>query len=185
MRWDELFEGLERQFDGLRDAVEDADHGERVRVEFGAVSAVERLAGSVGGLLGLQLSDGQRISGRLTRVGVDWLLLHQAGVVDLLVAWPAVTGVEGLSLRTGPHLGVVDRRFDLRKAVRTLARDRAPVTVHTAHGAELSGTIDRVGADFFELAAHAAWETRRRTAVRGVVLVPLGAVLMIRSAPLA
>jgi hypothetical protein len=61
---------------------------------------------------------------------------------------------------------------------------RMPDTVHTTHGTELSGTIDRVGADFFELATHAAWEIRRSAAVQGVVLVPLEAVTLVRSAPL-
>lgn len=184
MRWDELFESLDRQFDELLDAAEDAEQADRARVEFGAVSATQRLAGSIGGLLRIRLTDGHRVSGRLLRVGADWLLLRESEAAELLVAWSAVTAVEGLSWQTGAPLGVVDRRFDLRKAVRSVARDRAPVSVHTAHGTELTGTVDRVGADFFELAAHAAWEIRRQAAVQGVVLVPLAAVLMIRSVPL-
>ncbi|MEO5833427.1 MAG: hypothetical protein ABIR83_08645 [Nakamurella sp.] len=185
MRWEELFEDLDRQFEELLDAAEDAEQGDRVRVEYGTVSAAQRLAGSLGGVLRIRLAGGQRVSGRLTRVGVDWLLLRESESTDLLVAWAAVTGVEGLSWQTGSPLGAVDQRFDLRKAVRSVARDRAPVSVHTAHGAELTGTVDRVGADFFELAAHAAWEIRRRAAVQGVVLVPLASVVMIRSVPLA
>lgn len=184
MRWEELFESLDRQFDGLLDAAEDAEQSDRVRVEFGAVAATQRLTGSIGGVLRIRLVDGQRVTGRLARVGVDWLLLRESDAADLLLAWSAVTAVEGLSAQTGAPLGTVDRRFDLRKAVRSVSRDRAPVTVHTAHGTEMSGTVDRVGADFFELAAHAAWEIRRRSAVQGVVLVPLAAVIMIRSVPL-
>lgn len=185
MRWEELFEDLDRQFEELIDAAEDAEQGDRVRVEYGAVSAAQRLAGSLGGLLRIRLAGGQRVSGRLTRVGADWLLLRESESTDLLVAWSAVTGVEGLSRQTSAPLGAVDQHFDLRKAVRSVARDRAPVSVHTAHGTELTGTVDRVGADFFELAAHAAWEIRRSAAVQGVVLVPLASVVMIRSAPLA
>lgn len=184
MRWDDLFESLDRQFEQLLDAADDAELADRVRVAFGAVIAVERLAGAVGATIRVRLADERRVSGALTRVGPDFLLLRESPSVDLLVAWSAVAAVEGLSMRTGAGLGSVDSRFDLRRAVRSVARDRAAVTVHTTHGTELSGTVDRVGADFFELAAHAAWETRRSTAVQGVVLVPLSAVTLIRSAPL-
>ncbi len=184
MRWDDLFDGLDRQFEELLDAAEDAELADRSRVAFGTVTAIERVVGSIGGVLRVRLPGDRQASGVLTRVGPDFLLLREHHAADLLIAWSAVQGVEGLSRRTGPGLGTVDTRFDLRKAVRSVARDRAPVTLLTAHGTELSGTIDRVGADFVELAAHAAWEIRRSDAVRGVVLVPLAAVTLIRSAPL-
>ena len=51
-------------------------------------------------------------------------------------------------------------------------------------GTEITGTIDRVGADFAEIAVHAAWEPRRAATVRSVVLVPLAAISMIRALPL-
>jgi hypothetical protein len=184
MRWDDLFESLDRQFEELLDAAEDAEQADRTRVAFGGVSATERMSAAVGATVRLRLTGDRQVTGVLDRVGPDFLLLHESATVDLLVAWSAVAWVEGLSRRTGPGLGTVDTRFDLRKAVRSVARDRAAVTVHTTHGTELSGTVDRVGADFFELAAHAAWETRRSGAVQGVVLVPLRAVMLIRSAPL-
>jgi hypothetical protein len=184
VRWDDLFESLDRQFDVLLEIAEDAEQADRARVAFGAVTAAERLAGSLGGTVRLRLPADRQVSGILTRVGPDFLLLRESPSVDLLVAWSAVQGVEGLSMRTGPGPGVVDSRLDLRKAIRSVSRDRAPVTVHTTHGTELSGTIDRVGADFFELATHAAWEIRRSAAVQGVVLVPLEAVTLVRSAPL-
>ena len=184
MRWDDLFDGLDRQFEHLLDAAEDAEHADRVRVTFGGVTAIERAAGSLGGLVQIRTPGDRRVTGELVRVGPDFLLLRESVSVDLLVAWSAVQGIEGLTQRTGPALGTVDTRFDLRKALRSLARDRAPVTVGTAHGTELSGTIDRVGADFCEVAAHPGWETRRSPAVRTVVLVPLAAVVLVRSAPL-
>lgn len=184
MRWDDLFENLDQRFEELLDAAEDAEQADRTRVAFGAVTAIERLTGALGGTLRLRLDHGDIVVGRLTRVGPDFLLLQESPSADLLVAWSAVAGVEGLSMRTGAAPGTVDQRFDLRKAVRSVARDRAPVAVRTMHGTDLAGTVDRVGADFFELATHAGWENRRSGAVRGVVLVPLAAVTMIRSAPL-
>ena len=165
-------------------ASEDAEQADRARVEFGRVSLVERLGGALGGEVRFRLAAGRLVSGRLSRVGPDWVLLREGGAAELLVALSAVAAVEGMSARTGPSLSTVDARFDLRKALRSVARDRSPVTIHTSYGAELSGTIDRVGSDFIELAAHAAWEIRRVGAVRSVLLIPLRALLMVRSAPL-
>ncbi len=184
MRWDDLFASLDGRFEELLDAAEDAERADRARVTFGAVTSTERLTGAVDTTLRLRLASDRQVTGRLTRVGPDFLLLAESSSVDLLVAWAAVAAVEGLSRRTGAPLGTVDHRFDLRKAVRSVARDRAAVTVHTRHGTEISVPVERVGADFFEVATHAAWETRRVTAVQGVVLVPLPAVAVIRSAPL-
>lgn len=184
MRWDDLFADLEGRFDELAYAAEEAELADRTRVEFGRVTAVERLVGAIGGHVRLRLAGGQLAEGRLNRVGTDWVLLRESGSAELLIALAAVAAVEGLAACTGAELGSVDARFDLRKALRSVARDRAPVTVHSRHGTELSGTIDRVGHDFVELAVHAAWEVRRSAAVRSVLLVPLAGLVMVRSVPL-
>lgn len=184
MRWDDLFADLERRFEELAEEADDAEQADRVRVESGTVSMVERLTGAMGGAIRLRLDGGRLVSGRLSKVGPDWLLVEDGETAELLVALPAVAAIEGLAARTGRPPGGVDSRFDLRKALRSVARDRAPVTVHTVHGTELSGTVDRVGLDFFELAEHAAWENRRAGSVRAVLLIPLAALVLIRSAPI-
>ncbi len=181
MRWDDLFADLDHQFSQLADAAEDAERADGERVEVGRVGVIERLTGAVGGRLRLRLSGDKMVVGTLLQVGPDWLLLQESPGGELLVALAALGSVEGLSVRTGPALSGIGARLDLRKALRAVARDRSPVTISTTAGVELSGTIDRVGADFIEVASHAAWEARRASAVRGVILVPLKALVMVRA----
>ena len=52
--------------------------------------------------------------------------------------------------------------------------------VHLIDGTTADGTIDRIGADFVEIAAHAAGELRRRSEVRDVLVAPLSAVAAVR-----
>ncbi len=116
-------------------------------------------------------------------MGADWILVAPAGGGEILIALTAVTAIDGLRAATGAPLSAVASRFDLRLALRGIARDRSPVVIGvsgaaegTGAGADLSGTIDRVGADFVEVAQHAVWEPRRAEAVRSVLLIPLAAV---------
>ena len=208
MRWDRLFADLEAQFDEIADAEAAAELADRQRVAFGAVRATQRLAGSLDQPIRVRLAGGASIGGVLRSVGPDWLLLAEAQARECLVALSAVTAVEGLTAATAPELTGLALRLDLRRALRGLARDRSPVAVgadglagrtgRDAHrrarrrrdgsgstgSAEVIGTIDRVGADFIEIAVHAAWEPRRAGTVRSVALVPLDAVVLVRAMPL-
>jgi len=199
MRWDRLFADLEARFEELEDAEAAAEMADRQRVAFGAIHTTERLAGSIGRPVRIRLTGGTLVSGVLGRVGPDWLLLTEAQGRDALIALSAMISIEGLTTSTGQEITGVARRLDLRHALRGLARDRAPVTValvgwaggvpamgqgQAGFGSEITGTIDRVGADFVEIAVHAAWEPRRANTVRAVALVPLVAVLLVRALPL-
>jgi len=201
MRWDRLFSDLEARFDEIADAEAVAEMPDRQRVAAGAVGLSQRLAGSLGQPIRVRVAGGTAVGGALSRVGPDWLLLAEGHGRDVLVATRAIALVEGLTAATALPLSPVALRLDLRHAVRGLARDRSPVAVLVAGGAvsgptgaaepgstlsgtEIIGTIDRVGADFAEVAVHAAWEPRRGASVRAVVLVPLAAVLLIRALPL-
>jgi hypothetical protein len=122
------------------------------------------------------------IAGTLREVGPDWLLLADPFDRESLVAAPAVTSVAGLGRHSAARgsEGRVAARLTLRWALRRLARDRSEVAVFLADGTELSGTVDRVGADFVELAEHLAGEARRSAAVRGVRALPLHGLAVLR-----
>jgi hypothetical protein len=72
----------------------------------------------------------------------------------------------------------------LRAALRGIARDRSTVRIHLTSGNTqfdaVDATIDRVGADFLEVAAHSAGAARRRAEVRETELVPFTAVVAVR-----
>lgn len=200
MRWDRLFADLEARFDELADAEAAAESADRARVAIGAVSAIQRLSGAINQSVRVQLAGGATVGGVLKTVGPDWLLLTDGQGRDCLLALAAVTAVEGLTALTGPEMSSLAKRLDLRRALRGLARDRSPVAVAmtgwtggadfgaVAYGAtgssEITGTIDRVGADFIEVAVHAPWEPRRVGSVRLVALVPLAGIVLVRAVPL-
>ena len=91
----------------------------------------------------------------------------------------AVTLVSGLVRRTEAVDERPRVRTDLRRALRGLVRDRSAVTVALEDGGHLTGTIDRVGADFVEMAEHPAGEPRRASAVRAVHAVPVGGLAVV------
>jgi hypothetical protein len=69
----------------------------------------------------------------------------------------------------------------MRSALRGIARDRSVVRIDlTGTDGALDGTIDRVGADFVDVAEHPPGEPRRRGNVRSSVLVPTAAIAAVR-----
>ena len=183
MRWEQLFADLEAQAAEQEAAAEGAEEASRSRAEQGQVRLADRLRGALGQQLSLSCGGIGELTGRLLDVGVDWLLVADQQGREVLVATDAVAAVAGLGAGTAPSSpeGAVARRLDLRRAVRGLARDRAAVTVLLTDGSALVGTVDRVGADFLELAEHPLDQPRRRSAVTSVRAVPLPAVVAVRT----
>ena len=183
MRWQQLFADLGAQFAQAEAAADRAESASRTSAEMGAVRLAERLAGAVGHPVVLRCRGAGPVAGRLAEVGVDWLLVEEDAGREALVATAVVLSVSGLGRETAAPRSQGAVRFDLRRAARALARDRSTVHVVLDDGSVLTGTIDRVGADFLELAAHAPDEPRRAGAVRGVHAAALDGVAVIRTAP--
>lgn len=183
MRWQQLFADLQAQFEEEEAAADRAEAASRARAEIGGVRLADRLRGAIGMPLSLHCSGAGPVAGVLVDVGTDWLLVEDDLGRDVLVAANAVLTVAGLGRRTAPaeEDGPVRARLDLRRAVRGLARDRAVVQVVLGDGEVLTGTVDRVGADYVELAEHALDSPRRAEAVQGVRAVVIAAVAVVRT----
>jgi hypothetical protein len=184
MRWDELFDDLEAQFGEAETADLAAEVTDRSRRELSLLRLVDRLRPVSGQPLALRLVGAGVIEGELRAVGPDWLLLAEVGGREALVAAPAVLWIGGLAAQTAVPLGEgrVAARLDLAYALRGIVRDRSAVTLTLIDGATATGTLDRVGVDFVEMAEHAPGEPRRHDAVRAVRAYPLTSLAVVRRA---
>lgn len=180
MRWERLFADLEGQLAAADRQELDAEVAERVRSAWAEIHLADRLRAVVGQEVTLRLTGGERVTGRCVDAAPEWVVVRD-GSGQALVPLAAVAAVSGLSRAVAPPAGEVLRRLGLRHALRALARDRSTVRVVTG-GGTFTGTVDRVGADHLDLAEHPAGEPRRRTALHGVLSVPLAALRVVHSA---
>lgn len=182
MRWDELFDDLEAQFDAAESDELAAEVSDRVRRELGLVRLVDRLRPAIGQQIVVRASGAGLLEGTLVSVGPDWLLVAEVAHREALVPGHAVLSIGGLAAQSAAPDGEgrVGARLTLGFALRGIVRDRSAVTLTYVDGSTTAGTLDRVGADFLEIAEHAPGELRRRDAVRAVRTVPLAAVALVR-----
>jgi small nuclear ribonucleoprotein (snRNP)-like protein len=182
MRWDELFADLGAQVEARQIAERSTEIEDRTRYEFGQLTLVDRLRSAIGGQVRIRCAGGVTMGGRLDRAHPEWLLLIEPTGREALVAGTAVRSVGGLGPWSAAAGGqsAVEARLGLRYALRTIARDRSAVRIHLRDGEALDGTLDRIGADFAELAEHPPGEFRRRAEVTGFVTVPFSAIVAVR-----
>lgn len=178
MRWEALFDDLEAILVAHEARELESLVAEQVRAEQARVELSRRLLAHAGHRLTLWLATGE-VEGVVVDVAPSWLMLHD-GPTQVLVPYTAISAVQGLGREVAVEPGVVLRALSLGHALRALARDRAGVAVHLP-GRIAHGTIDRVGADHFDLALHEPGQWRRRESVRGVATVAFGAVEFLRS----
>jgi hypothetical protein len=182
MRWDALFDDLEAQTAALEHAERAAEVEERTRGEVGGLGLVDRARAAIGTPLRVRLLGGAALAGRLGRIGPDWLLIDEDGGRETVVAIAAIAGVRGLGRYSAVPgtAGIVASRIGLRQVLRGIARDRSAVRLQLTDGTTVDATLDRIGADFVEVATHSAAEPRRQQDVRDVELVPLTAIAAVR-----
>jgi len=183
VRWDRLFADLDAQL-GAADAAELAGEvTDRTRREVARLYLADRARPAVGAQLTIGVGAAGSVSGRLARSGPGWWLLGTAGGIDQLVSTDAMTWVAGLpALAADPAAqSAVEGRLGLPYALRGIARDRSAVTVMMRDATTCTGTIDRVGADFLDLAEHAPGEPRRPGVVRSARTIALSAIAVVRS----
>jgi len=175
VRWEWLFSDLEAQAEADDRASFEAEVGDLVRAEQGAIRLRDRLRAHVGCDLALHLRRGGTVEGGLLDVGADWVLLRGVAA-DVLLPLAAVVAVSGLSRSALSDEARPARALRLSVVLRGLAADRAPVAVELAGGLTLTGTVDRVGADHLDLAVHALDEPRRQGSVTGVRTLATAAI---------
>lgn len=181
-RWERLFADLAGELAAAERAELLGEAADRTRREAALLTVGDRLRAARRQEVVVRVRGLGDVRARLVDVGPDWLLLSERGVRDTVLPLTAVLAVDGLgSGSRGGEPGTVAARLDLRYVVRGLVRDRVAVRMVLIDGLELAGTLDRVGADFVELAEHAAGEPRRAGAVRRVRTVPLAAVAAVRT----
>ena len=180
MRWARLFDDLSGQIEAAEQADRAAETAELRRLELSRVTLVDRLAGAVGSRITVVVAELDPVSGELTQIGGDWALVN--GTAESLVFLPAVTALTDLPVTTASTGDGLDRSLGVGFVLRRLSRDRAQVHVVVRSGHVYTGTIDRVGADFLDLAEHAADRPRRADAVHRVRTVPFSALAVVRPA---
>jgi hypothetical protein len=185
MRWEGLFADLEAQADYLEASERAAEIDERTRIEQAQLTVLDRLRPTVGSRITLWCRGGLAISGAVRRVNSHWILIAEAADCEALVSVAALTSISGLGRLSAPadDGDRVESQIGLRQALRRLALDRSVVRVYLHDGAVVTGTLDRVGADFVEIALHTAGESRRRSEVREMRLLVISAIAVVRREP--
>jgi hypothetical protein len=183
VRWDRLFDDLEGQLELAEREEFAAEVADRSRREVALVHLSDRLRQARGAPIELTVHGAGSLQGVIQRVGQGWLLLGVSSQPAALVASHAILAVRGLpGAATEPAaVGAVESRLDLGHALRVIARDRSPVTLVLRDGSSCAGTIDRVGADFLDLAEHAPGEPRRAGQVSGIRAVTFAGLAVVRS----
>ncbi|HEV7656866.1 MAG TPA: hypothetical protein VGP36_19325 [Mycobacteriales bacterium] len=179
MRWMYLFADLEAQAAAAAKAERDGEVAERVRIETGRITLLARLTGAVGHAISLRCIGLGHCNGRLDQVGRDWLLITEPSGLETLVPMWSLLGVGGLG-RHSTEVETSPVELGLRSALRGVVRDRSPVRLVLTDGTPVDGTLDRVGADYVEIAEHPLGEPRRPGVIRGVRTVPLAGVAALR-----
>lgn len=190
MRWDRFFADMEDQLASEWEAERAALESEAERLRLSRLALRERMetllpADADPPPVAIEVRDGTVIRAPLAGIGADWVLAapwgSRAGAALVPLAAVVSLGMpHDVLLRSarpgGAVSSAVSRRATLGFALRDLVRRRSGVALHLVNGKELSGTIDRAGADHLDLAVHDPGGVRRTSDVTGYRLVPFDAI---------
>ena len=193
MRWDHLFDDLAGQLEHELTAEEADLQKEEERLRLGRLGVRERIVALKRTRdhalmeVAVTLRTGARIRLEPMTVGRDWVAGDIDGRDDAQAVVP-FDAIESITLRDEqitPSLTPEEPKPDLSSRLglpfllRDLCRRRVAVRIDTV-SSSLTGTIDRVGRDHLDLAEHDLDTPRRREVVRGVRLVRLDQVVVLR-----
>ena len=193
MRWDHLFDDLAGQLEHELTAEEADLQKEEERLRLGRLGVRERIVALKRTRdhalmeVAVTLRTGARIRLEPMTVGRDWMAGDIDGRDDAQAVVP-FDAIESITLRDEqitPSLTPEEPKPDLSSRLglpfllRDLCRRRVAVRIDTV-SSSLTGTIDRVGRDHLDLAEHDLDTPRRRDVVRGVRLVRLDQVVVLR-----
>lgn len=183
MRWDRLFDDLEAQASAEWEAERAALASESERVRLSRVTLRDRLLllREVTAHVRADLTAGSGVEGPVIAVGADWLAVERVPSSVSIVPFSAVVSLrmphaDLLRSAAGRAGGALRDRLDLGFVVRDLARRRVPVLAELIPGTVVTGTVDRAGADHFDLAVHDLDTARHPSAVSGYRMIPFAAV---------
>ena len=184
MRWDDLFRDLEAQLAAAEAAELAAEVADRTRREAAQLGLVDRARAAVGHPSCCGSSGAGPVDGRARRVGAAVAAGRRGGRPRgrwcrsrRSCRWAGCGPGPGARLgavRCSPGSGWVGAAGD-RPGPAAGRRSGSPTA------SVLTGTVDRVGADFVEVAEHGPGEPRRRGEVSGVRAVPFAALALVRS----
>ena len=146
-----LLDDLEQQAEGMHLADRDADVADLSLAEYARVNLAARLHASLGLDLRVRLVGGHVVSGRLARLGEDWLLLVDR-TAEWVVRHDGIATVSGLAHRADhEETWSVTDRLTLRTVLRGLSGAQERCLLRFVDGNQVEGRVGRVGSDFFEL----------------------------------
>ena len=156
MTWEnELFgllDDLESQASAAFALEREAELADRRRAEYQHVTLAGRLMASLDRPVTVQVAGVGSLEGVLERVATGWLLLRRRDQ-DWVVREGAVTAVRGVSERAVPVVAwPVVARLGIGAALRRLADAAERCVLHSTDGTRHDGVVQRVGADFAEVA---------------------------------
>jgi hypothetical protein len=180
--WSALFSDLEAQAEELARAERAGEAAEAGRIYLAGGTISDRLRAGGPTPVRVRLRGDTQISGVVRRTGADWLLLDEGHGREAVVLGAALLSCSGMTRYSAPAAPSdrTEMRLRILHVLRGVSRDRSSVRVCLVDGYVLAGTIDRVGADYLELATTNGGSARRQAEVRELHGLPFTAVAAVR-----